>query len=448
MKHWQVFELASFLPLLLQLALLLFFIGLGLFLHDLNSLVGWITTAVMLFWFSFFLLTTIAPVFSSQCPCKTPILKELLRHIRHISHAWPLHLAHRLYDSTIELDCRYRTKSLYLRLKAWAKAWEANEEEFVCKAQGWDFPTLADVDNILQGKQLGETFRECLRECVGEDMARCIQDLNRDDPSQYANHNVTIPDRRKGRLSDIFLDAINKNEHPIMRVGNVHHQFVFQQLYIGLTFSITNSYDLFSDFPIPGQSLPMVVQAIQDGPTSAAFSILTMYTIQLRTTNGHFRNLFLPLSPQERESYEIGNHFGNNLVAATRTLIHSLWNHPQPDSDIEKIVDCVTEIQRNTKGSDFEIPLDPVVLTYVFAIVLEGLTPEAVIRKHSRGIFKVMRELAELLTRVDGSAWTYSRRECVEWACVYLQRSKLSDEYLRPRLSDLIRTWNPDWPLA
>ncbi|KAK7677479.1 hypothetical protein QCA50_019592 [Cerrena zonata] len=38
-QRWQVFEIAAALPLLLQLALLLFFIGLSTFLHDLNPIV-------------------------------------------------------------------------------------------------------------------------------------------------------------------------------------------------------------------------------------------------------------------------------------------------------------------------------------------------------------------------------------------------------------------------
>ena len=39
MQKWRVFEIAAFLPLLLQLALLLFFTGLGLFLHDINHVI-------------------------------------------------------------------------------------------------------------------------------------------------------------------------------------------------------------------------------------------------------------------------------------------------------------------------------------------------------------------------------------------------------------------------
>ncbi|CAL1716593.1 unnamed protein product [Somion occarium] len=84
LAEWRVFELAALLPLLLQMALLLFFIGLSEFLRELNPVVGWITTGVMLIWLAAFIFTTLAPAFSSKCPYKTPMLKDMLRTIRPI----------------------------------------------------------------------------------------------------------------------------------------------------------------------------------------------------------------------------------------------------------------------------------------------------------------------------------------------------------------------------
>ena len=82
LERWQVFEIAAALPLLLQLAVLLFFIGLSVFLHDLNVIVGWITTSISLTWLLVFSFTTLAPIVSSQCPYKTPILRQALRYLR------------------------------------------------------------------------------------------------------------------------------------------------------------------------------------------------------------------------------------------------------------------------------------------------------------------------------------------------------------------------------
>lgn len=81
-EKWQVFEFAAALPLLLQIAVILFFVGLSEFLRQLNPIVGWTTTGVMLIWLAIFVFTTIAPLLSSQCPYKTPILKRPLTYLR------------------------------------------------------------------------------------------------------------------------------------------------------------------------------------------------------------------------------------------------------------------------------------------------------------------------------------------------------------------------------
>lgn len=82
LTKWQVFEIAAALPLLLQIALLLFFIGLSEFLCQLHPVVGWVTTAVTVSWLFIFIFTTITPIFSSLCPYKTPILKRPLNSLR------------------------------------------------------------------------------------------------------------------------------------------------------------------------------------------------------------------------------------------------------------------------------------------------------------------------------------------------------------------------------
>ncbi|KAI0792709.1 hypothetical protein C8Q75DRAFT_692074, partial [Abortiporus biennis] len=70
--RWRVFEIASFLPLLLQVALALFLIGLGEFLRLLDPLIGWIITALVIAWLVFYGCSALAPLLSSQCPYKTP----------------------------------------------------------------------------------------------------------------------------------------------------------------------------------------------------------------------------------------------------------------------------------------------------------------------------------------------------------------------------------------
>ena len=85
LERWQVFEIAAALPLLLQIALLLFFVGLSEFLRELNVIVGWAATGTILGWLGVFIFTTLAPILSSQCPYKTPMLKRPLGYLRTIA---------------------------------------------------------------------------------------------------------------------------------------------------------------------------------------------------------------------------------------------------------------------------------------------------------------------------------------------------------------------------
>ena len=82
LDKWQVFQIAAGLPMLLQIALILFFIGFSEFLILLHPIVGWISAGIIMAWAVIFLFTTLAPVWSSQCPYKTPILKRLLDFLR------------------------------------------------------------------------------------------------------------------------------------------------------------------------------------------------------------------------------------------------------------------------------------------------------------------------------------------------------------------------------
>lgn len=79
MSEWKVFEIAAFLPLLLQVSLGLFFIGLCFFTAAVHDSVGRTTAPLVCAWAFLFLMTTIAPLFSPRCPYKTAFLKRALR---------------------------------------------------------------------------------------------------------------------------------------------------------------------------------------------------------------------------------------------------------------------------------------------------------------------------------------------------------------------------------
>lgn len=81
-SDWLVYETTATLPLLLQTSLALFFIGLGLYLRELNSTVCWVTVGVMIAGLAAVGFQLIAPVFTSHCPYKIPKVHRFSSMVR------------------------------------------------------------------------------------------------------------------------------------------------------------------------------------------------------------------------------------------------------------------------------------------------------------------------------------------------------------------------------
>lgn len=79
LSEWKVFEIAAILPLLLQISLGLFFLGLCFFTSAVHSSIGHATIPVVSAWVFLLLLTTVAPLFSPRCPFRTTFLKGALK---------------------------------------------------------------------------------------------------------------------------------------------------------------------------------------------------------------------------------------------------------------------------------------------------------------------------------------------------------------------------------
>lgn len=79
MEKWKVFEIAAALPLLLQIALGLFFLGLCFFTAAIDSRMGNTSLPLVTAWAFFFFVTTVAPLVSPRCPFKVRILKHVMR---------------------------------------------------------------------------------------------------------------------------------------------------------------------------------------------------------------------------------------------------------------------------------------------------------------------------------------------------------------------------------
>ncbi|KAK7693020.1 hypothetical protein QCA50_002585 [Cerrena zonata] len=441
-QRWQVFEIAAALPLLLQLALLLFFVGLSAFLYDLNPVVTWIVTGVMIVWLIFYLFASIAPAFSSQCPYKTPILKGILHQVRVGSHTLIRSLVHSLHDHipitwpTIVQRC----EALRDWSDTWLAAWVAHEETEVRKDVTWDLPTLVCSREILQGEQLEQTITDCFKNCFLPLLLPCMKLLSRGAGPDVQRVLPYIPQGYAQPVFELFTALMDTLVRPS---DHVQTRAIW---YIVSTFALSNRYDPVINFPIPQVSLPMLVRLINENPESAVYSILTMYSVRHNTLENRpesVDNLFSFVSHNEK-TYNIGAQFVSNLVAATRAICHRLWNQPQVDSDVD-MQDILYWINLARSNSDPPIPIDPIALISTFSQVLYFLTPPAVRREHRDILIGVMGELASIVIDTDGSSWSHSRRYCVQKIHEFFCDMGLTDEHLVPKIGGLIGTWMSDF---
>ncbi|THH28626.1 hypothetical protein EUX98_g5562 [Antrodiella citrinella] len=82
--RWRVFEIAAFLPMLLQLSLILFFVGMLDFIRLADSTLCWIIASIVSLYLLFYASTTVSPIFSARSPFKTPLLKPVFSAVRNL----------------------------------------------------------------------------------------------------------------------------------------------------------------------------------------------------------------------------------------------------------------------------------------------------------------------------------------------------------------------------
>ena len=337
-KRWRVFEIAAFLPLLLQLALLFFFAGLGLLLHDLDTTVGWITTGLMIAWLALFLSTTAMPMFSVQCPYKTPMLKKFLSTFRSLwvsqparilARIWPnLQMIHNdsdwRYDLPI-LDTYYLApinwkERVYLAARRWRDSWEAYEEDKVCKDEFLDVPVVLCAMDILQGENVTETTPQY------------FQDLHNIWHLVYLFGNFV---RRHDHLERGFISSMPEDQ--IVKAQELFGTLLAQKpllkqviegcncdvsltshLYQELSTLTCKTYLPFMGYPLSQPMEFAFIQLIQANRTSAAFSFLIMYSIQHRCLTD-YPDVMLQIS-QERFQVETGLRGIGNLTVTSSSL--------------------------------------------------------------------------------------------------------------------------------
>ncbi|PSR97383.1 hypothetical protein PHLCEN_2v4328 [Hermanssonia centrifuga] len=127
-NDWKVFDIAAILPLLLQLSLALFFVGLCLFTWSVHVGIGCTTTPIVAGWALLFSIATFAPAFSARCPYKTALLKPAMQALR-------------------KLLCG--NKFFRMLYGGPMKGLHAVEERDVVVDEGYDLDILGDADAVL-----------------------------------------------------------------------------------------------------------------------------------------------------------------------------------------------------------------------------------------------------------------------------------------------------------
>ncbi|THG99333.1 hypothetical protein EW026_g2980 [Hermanssonia centrifuga] len=156
LARWKVFEIAAILPLMLQLALGLFFAGLCVFTWSANHHVAYTSMPLVGGWALLFLFATIAPAFSPRCPYKTAFTRRGMKSLRKL-------LFHSAYFHALDSCCSrlsWRAIKPVIHPRSPNQKEEPSsadrkvEEEDVIQDDGDDISLLATLDGMLRDDDL------------------------------------------------------------------------------------------------------------------------------------------------------------------------------------------------------------------------------------------------------------------------------------------------------
>ena len=164
MQAWMVFEIAATLPLLLQIYLALFFIGLCYFTSSIDPTVNRATTLLVCAWAFLVISSIIIPIFYPSCPYKTPALIQITDYSRLAFVAFRQR-AHELLvrlgspEAHISGLATFNRTALWLHAAARVAAMVAKptaykEEESVAQDDDNDVAVLISVDAALADDSL------------------------------------------------------------------------------------------------------------------------------------------------------------------------------------------------------------------------------------------------------------------------------------------------------
>ncbi|GJE90244.1 hypothetical protein PsYK624_063730 [Phanerochaete sordida] len=153
MRDWYVIEIAAVLPLLLQISLGLFFLGLCNFTFSVNSKVGWTTTPLVVAWLLLVLLTIAAPIVSPRCPYKVTFLVNAFRILR----KWIGRLTYIMREGRYSHSDDAESDTLSGSAEYYKSGWFEEERDAVTSMKR-DLHIFLDVDAMLADDHLVDRF--------------------------------------------------------------------------------------------------------------------------------------------------------------------------------------------------------------------------------------------------------------------------------------------------
>lgn len=199
--RWRVFEIAAFLPLLLQASLLLFLLGLTIFLQPINITIGWVVTVAVLFWIVALVFVLASPFLSAHCPYHIAILWRAAGAFRGI-------IARVRYGKHWIIRCGYQIP--YYRFPGDERGIRREPE------LGIDAVISADA-SLLDNTVLQQTLLPCartfsmhgtvkfVRNVVSHRLGRPVPSLHEVDTNEYNR----IPTTALDVLLDVLCDRLS-----------------------------------------------------------------------------------------------------------------------------------------------------------------------------------------------------------------------------------------------
>ncbi|KAI0674557.1 hypothetical protein C8Q78DRAFT_966328 [Trametes maxima] len=195
LRRWHVPEIILILPMLLQVALVLFFAGLLDLLWSLHPVVAGVVTAIVAVALLFVAMTSLAPPLYADCPYKSPqswLLCMLIQYVKRTLTAMASrsyrHIRHPgnddLLASKLDLSTMVQNK-LAGTFRAWLQrvaqsrpfsSWKEREKALANRTAGTlDDATLASADaTFMDDSFLHNVVRPCMNDIEPHAALRCL----------------------------------------------------------------------------------------------------------------------------------------------------------------------------------------------------------------------------------------------------------------------------------